>query len=151
MDNPVLKPSEPLSATSDSLCSRSTPASLPRLTEEDVWTRGISPENEGCLKGISEFDVSAPCGDQLTMYVRIDSGIIAAMTHISTSCCLTKAIADLLCSACVGHPASYLIELKAADVVQLPISMGRRDCVDLPFRVLRKLYAKAQSEGSPRA
>lgn len=145
MDKSVPASSEPSSATSRL-------PSLKLMGEEEFYARGIDPEY---LKPI-DYDyctdeVSHPCGDTLMVSMKVDSGIITGMAHNTEGCCLTKATIDLLCEACVGHPVSCLLELQSKDLISFPISMGRRDCVEICFRALRNLHGQAQVAKDARA
>lgn len=120
------------------------------LTEDDVYNRGVDPTHgPGDLKSDGRrhtfvkhpgmgHSVSSPCGDDVKLQAEIgDDGIIYAMRHQCMSCCLTKAIADVVCEAAYGQHVNRLADI---DITAPPISMGRADCVEVVKRAAKDIY-----------
>jgi nitrogen fixation protein NifU and related proteins len=90
-----------------------------------------------------------PCGDQIRMELRInDQGRIEDVFFQGQGCCVSQASASMLAEYCHGRTADELRSFRANDMLSLfgaPLTMMRRNCCLLPWRVLQSAIASGRS------
>jgi NifU-like protein involved in Fe-S cluster formation len=140
MDQPSLNPS---SAISDSRFSNSSPV----LDEDTIGERGVNPlfAARDVAPTHTVEDVSHPCGDHLILFATIEGEVILDIKHGGSCCCMTKALADILCERLVGRTTEALMLMSRNDVVNYPVARNREGCIRLPFELLKALYAKTKA------
>lgn len=113
------------------------------LTENQIIERSLTPRFAGpithSLKGRA-------CGDVAGLRVLIDSGIIVGATHEVTGCCLTRAVADVLCERLMGLSIHEAGNLRPADCVGFPVPLTRQGCLTLPFEVLKAVLNDSENK-----
>ncbi len=135
-----LKPLNPSSATWRLLC----------LNPETILELGIRPNYE--MKDINwkprfqASGISTPCGDKLTFGLCTHNGFITDLFHWGHSCCMTTALADILCHNLTGHRLDSLISV-STDIVKMCVPLNRAGCIRLPFDLLRELHAATKTQG----
>lgn len=83
------------------------------------------------------------CGDELSFDVSINGGIITEIAFSGEACTLTIATAAMMAERLDGKNA---IDFKCIDPLQLigvPVNTNRKECVLLPWRVLRKCISSS--------
>ena len=83
------------------------------------------------------------CGDTITFDVNINGGIITDIGFSGEACTLTIATAAMMAEALMSKQA---INFKCIDPLRLigvPVNTNRKECVLLPWRVLRKCISSS--------
>jgi len=78
------------------------------------------------------------CGDEITMLIFAENGIIGEARWDGNACCLTSAVADALCERIIGLPLAEAVAVVPFTLVDIDISLNRRSCVTLPSETLRE-------------
>lgn len=118
---------------------------LLRLNEKTILEFGINPNyrKHDARSQYAASGVGHPCGDDLTMSLRIHNGFITDMNHSGASCCLTTAFADILCHNLIGQKIDQLISVP--DIVDIAVAKNREGCLRLPIQLLKELYGQTQT------
>jgi nitrogen fixation NifU-like protein len=131
---------------------------LQDLYQEVILDHNRQPRNFRALDGARKAEGHNPlCGDRLTVYLRVDDGVITDVSFQGSGCAISKASASLMTEAIKGKsigdasrlfdrfqqmitsppdsPVDHLGKLTAlAGVRQFPI---RVKCAGLPWHTLR--------------
>ena len=108
-----------------------------------IIERNKNPEFKGCLDepDIAHGDVNVSCGDELTIYVKLDANKrIVKATHMGTGCTISQVSADLLCEAIEGMTLDEVKELDKDFILSLlgiKITHTRMKCAILSLKVLQ--------------
>ena len=94
------------------------------------------PHNFGVLDAPSAtFEGSNPlCGDRITMQLAVDDGVVREVGFTGRGCAISQASASLLTDEIKGKPVTEVVDLAAADLLDLlgiDISPARLKCAML--------------------
>jgi nitrogen fixation NifU-like protein len=86
---------------------------LTDLYQEVILDHNRSPRNFGALDGAnhSALGHNPLCGDQLTVYAKVEDGVIRKVTFIGKGCAISKASASLMTEALTGKSESEAAQL----------------------------------------
>jgi len=81
---------------------------LTDLYQEVILDHNKSPRNFGTLEGSnrSALGHNPLCGDQLTVYAKVEDGVIRQISFIGKGCAISKASASLMTEALKGKSES---------------------------------------------
>ena len=118
-------------------------------------------EMEGCT--CSHEGVNPSCGDELTLQLRIEDGVIEEASFVGSGCAVSQASADMMADLITGEPveeAKRLVGLflgmikgealseedkedldEAAELESISRMPARVKCAELAWRTLEKLLA----------
>jgi len=144
------KPSSPSNQLSAILAS---PSAGLKLTNETIAKYGLEPTFRGTVENptVTVKGNSHPCGDEIEFQILFKMGkfqpYIADIAHNGHACCLTTAVADVLCWNLVDRGLDRLISISRSDVIDpgLEVKTNREGCIRLPLDLIRQLYENAKA------
>ena len=87
---------------------------LDDLYQEVILDHNRRPRNFRAIDGAHHVEGFNPlCGDRLTVYVRIDNGVIADVSFLGSGCAISKASASLMTEAVKGKTTAEAAALAA--------------------------------------
>jgi len=130
---------------------------LDALYQESILEHYKKPRNHGVLEphSLREEGVNPSCGDEVTLYLRLEDGVITGVSFEGEGCAISQAAASMMTEAVIGlsvgsalrlaasfrdmlhgaEPAQELGDLAALrGVARLP---ARVKCAALPFSTLQ--------------
>ncbi len=86
---------------------------LESLYKDVILEHYKRPHNRGVLSGASHTQegVNASCGDELTLYLRVDQGVIRDVRFEGEGCAISQASASLMTDALKGRSVERALEL----------------------------------------
>ena len=119
------------------------------LTEqEEIYKENLldhfrNPRNFGNLtECISHKELNPLCGDQLELFIKIDSNKISDIKFNGKGCAISQASASLLTEFIKGKSldeAKQVNEDKIKELLGIPISYMRIKCATLSLKILNKI------------
>ena len=85
------------------------------------------------------------CGDEVTLFLRIDEDVVLEVWHRVRGCLLCKAAASILCEKSAGMKLKEVAGISENDMLEwigIPITPGRVQCCVLAARTLQSLLAR---------
>lgn len=77
---------------------------LRELYQEVIMDHNKNPHNWGSLEGAKSSEGHNPlCGDNVTVYAKIDGGSVQAVTFMGDGCAISKASASMMTDAVKGR------------------------------------------------
>jgi nitrogen fixation protein NifU and related proteins len=104
------------------------------------------PRNFGHLSHVTATAnaYNATCGDKIVMEIVIDNNKIKDIRFSGVGCAISQASASMLTEEVKGKSASYVMNMKASDIIKMigsPLTPSRVKCATLPLEVLQKAIA----------
>jgi len=89
---------------------------LESLYKDVILEHYKRPHNRGALSAASHVQegVNPSCGDELTLYLRVDDGVIRAVAFEGEGCAISQASASLMTDALKGRSVDQALELSRA-------------------------------------
>jgi nitrogen fixation NifU-like protein len=81
------------------------------------------------------------CGDEVKFSLKIERGVIVAISHATRGCAICTASADILAEHLINSPLSSVGDLNQEGITEelgIPLSPTRLKCALLPLEVLQK-------------
>lgn len=112
-----------------------------------------APFNRGSLKDATASGThrNPACGDQVTLYLKIEESIVRKAWQQVSGCLLCQASASVLCEKLEQMniaEAGLISEAEFLQWIGIRVSPGRLACCLLPLRTLRPLLAPFISVGT---
>jgi nitrogen fixation protein NifU and related proteins len=113
------------------------------LYQENVLDYYKHPRNKEMLVGYTHTarKLNPLCGDDLTIYVKIQNGVVTKATFQGNGCAISQAAISMLTEKIIGMDIESLHTLSKEDIVMLlgiPITYTREKCAVLSLQVLQK-------------
>ena len=118
-------------------------ADLSELYQQVILDHNRRPRNRGKLptaNRVAHGD-NPTCGDQCSVYLRMDGARIAEISFDGSGCAISQATASMLTEYAKGKPAKTLLALEPKDVIELlaiELSPVRMKCALLSLETLKK-------------
>ena len=121
------------------------------LYAENVLDHYRHPRNQGTLKDatVSHAEKNWSCGDEITMHLRIEDGVIRTVRWEGTGCAISQAAMSLLSEKLEGVTLKKAAELQQKDIFRLlgvPISPRRLQCALIGLHTLKNALRKERGE-----
>ncbi len=126
--------------------------------EEEIYKENILdhykyPHNKIEMKGatVSHKEVNPTCGDELTIYLKIDDNKIQDVSFIGQGCAISQASVSMLTDEIKDKSIQEIKTMKSEDVYKLlgiPISVTRIKCALLSLKTAQgaiKNYEQTRS------
>ncbi len=101
-----------------------------------------NPPKEGRLEdGVKAEGENPSCGDKVKIYLQIEDGKVKSARHQTDGCVVSTVVAAKTCEMVEGMPAESASELEPEEVTEqvgFEPGPGRRKCVELPLKSLKK-------------
>jgi nitrogen fixation protein NifU and related proteins len=112
------------------------------------------PHNFGVIEEPSaSYEGSNPlCGDRITMQLAVKDGVVEQIGFTGRGCAISQASASLLTDEVKGKPLETVIDIGAADLLDLlgiEISPARLKCAMLSFDSLQHLLDEIGAKPLP--
>ena len=119
------------------------------LTEEqEMYKENIidyykHPRNKEELKDCTckQREINPICGDEITLYMKVEKGIIKKASYTGKGCAISQASISMLTEKLKDMPIQEAKELKKEDIFEMlgiPISFVRTKCALLSLKTLSK-------------
>ncbi len=120
------------------------------LYKQNILDHYKFPHHKGVLKEpyLKEQSVNRNCGDDLTLYLRIEKGTIVDVSFDGVGCAISVAGASMLTDKLMGLKVSEAEKLVEEDMFSLygvPIGPGRAKCVLLAYRSLQEILKREKN------
>ncbi len=106
-----------------------------------IIDRARNPQHAGELVGATHTlrASNLSCGDEVTLYLAVEDGLVQDARHLSRACSICTASTDLLCADLIGKPWPTSVDA-TSHVAQLGIELspGRQKCAELPLQTLNQ-------------
>lgn len=107
-----------------------------------------NPLNKGVLPmfDISHRDFNTSCGDDVTIYIQFEDGVIKAVGHEGVGCAISQAATSLITNHVKGKAPEAVLQMTDEDMMTLLgvfVSYTRRKCALLGFETIRKAIQKS--------
>ena len=116
------------------------------LYQEVILDHAQNPRNYGKLQGAAVAQEKNPsCGDILTLYVRIEQGVLKDVRFEGAGCALSQAAASLLTEEAKGKTVEEVRQWgkeKIFALLGVEVGVGRIKCALLALRTLGKILQK---------
>ncbi|MEM3852278.1 MAG: SUF system NifU family Fe-S cluster assembly protein [Methanomassiliicoccales archaeon] len=114
--------------------------------QEEILEHYKHPHNKGTLEHPDVFahGNNPVCGDDITMYVRLQDGKVADVRFDGRGCAISQASASMLTDAVKGRQASEVMAMDVESIKELlhiPLSAVRIKCATLGLKVLQEALA----------
>lgn len=122
------------------------------MYQEQILDHYKRPRNKGVLEGASHHakDSNPLCGDEITLYLRVDgSDRIAEVRFSGQGCAISQASASMLTEALKGGTVDGAKALGRDDIMKrlgIPLSAVRMKCALLSLHVLRRALGVSAAE-----
>lgn len=116
------------------------------IYREEIMDHFQNPRNQGEVEkpnGVAR-DANASCGDMIEMQVKLKEGKVGEVKWKGIGCAISTAAASKLTEWLVGKEwkkVQGMDETELVKIIGFEVNPGRRRCVTLPVRVLKKLEA----------
>lgn len=134
---------------------------LDSLYQQSILEHYKKPRNHGALDpfDVREEGINPSCGDEVTLYLKLEDGVIASVSFEGEGCAISQASASMMTEALAGLSAAEALELAAhfremlrgaephASLGELAVLRGvaklpaRVKCAALPFSTLEVALA----------
>jgi len=116
---------------------------MTNLYREEILDHYYHPRNSGKLvpADLVVRDNNPLCGDEVTIYLRIDKGKISDVKFEGSGCAISQAATSMLTEYLAGKPRSALEKLSLKTILSLlkiQVGPGRLNCALLPVQALKK-------------
>jgi nitrogen fixation protein NifU and related proteins len=110
---------------------------------EELMEHIKNPLNYGKISGSSKVVnvVNSSCGDSLTLYLKIENGVITNFKYEGQACGVAIASASMLSQKLINKPISYLDTLTKKEVLSAfvdNLSISRKKCALLIYEAVKK-------------
>ncbi|MCR4324069.1 MAG: iron-sulfur cluster assembly scaffold protein [Candidatus Curtissbacteria bacterium] len=114
------------------------------LYREEILEHWQNPLNFGVMRGADLVvdQVNPLCGDELTLFFKINKGKIADISFIGNGCAISIASASILSDNVKGKSVRTVSKLIGDDVLEMlggPVAPARLKCAFLALEALRKV------------
>ena len=131
---------------------RNEVSSSPLTEEQEMYKENIidhykNPRNKKELKDYSHKhrEINPLCGDEITLYLKVDKNTISTATFIGKGCAISQASVSMLTEKIKDMPMEEAKKLQKEDILTMlgiPISFVRMKCALLPLKTLAKSIEK---------
>lgn len=109
-----------------------------------------SPQHRGDLENATHTLTRRipTCGDEVTLRLRIDAGVITHARFHACGCVISQAAAAMLCEHVEGQSTQTLATMLPTAMLALigiPLTPRRVQCGLLPFRTLKEIVYGAEA------
>ena len=113
------------------------------LYRDNILDHHHNPRNYGSLENsdIHLRELNPLCGDEIEIYVKLDSGKVKEMTFTGKGCAISQASASMLTEKVAGKKLSEIMKLSSNDIVSMlgaTLTPSRIKCATLSLEVLHK-------------
>ena len=113
------------------------------LYQPQILREYRNPKNTGVMKNPTHQAraLNSSCGDEITVFLKIDNGKVNDMSYDARGCALTIAAASFLSEKIKGKKKSDINKLDLKDVEKLlgtKIAPARQPCILLPLETIKK-------------
>lgn len=121
------------------------------LYQEEILDHYRNPRNFGRMENpdLKVEETNASCGDELALYLKLDSGTVKEVMFEGEGCALSLASASMLTEFIKGKKIIELEKLGSEEIFKLlgvKISLTRFNCLSLGFKALKKAIKNYQEE-----
>ncbi len=116
------------------------------IYREEVLDHYKTPRNQGKLVGddvLTTSGANSSCGDSITIYLKVSSGIVEEMKWEGAGCAISTAAASKLSQYLPGKTVRELTEMSEStltnEAIGIAVNPGRIKCLTLPATVVKKL------------
>jgi nitrogen fixation NifU-like protein len=111
------------------------------LYQEQILDRYHHPRHQGIIEDAAKHEgANRTCGDEITIYLRTDAGVITDLRFESRACAICTASADLLADRLISQPETEIAQITPKEVQKMlgiPLSPIRLKCALLPLETLK--------------
>ena len=136
---------------------------LDSLYQEAILQHYKRPRNHGALEpyDLREEGINPSCGDEVTLFLRLEGGVVSAVSFEGEGCAISQAAASMMTESVNGLAVPAALELSArframlqgeqptAELGELAVLKGvaklpaRVKCAALPFTTLEAALRRA--------
>lgn len=86
---------------------------ITNLYQEMIVDHGRNPRNHRKMEGWTheQQQFNPLCGDQVTLWLKIEDGVIVDASFEAIGCVISKASASMMTESIIGKPISYALDL----------------------------------------
>lgn len=115
---------------------------MDNLYREEILDHYQNPHNFGKLAGVDAYSrqTNPLCGDDISMFIKIKSGKIKAVSFFGKGCAICIAGASMLTDCALGKAKNELTKFSEQDMLSLlgiQVSQTRKKCALLSLAVLK--------------
>lgn len=124
----------------------------PLTEEQEIYKENIidyykNPRNKEELKNYTakQRELNPLCGDEITLYLKIEKGKIISATFIGKGCAISQASISMLTEKIKGMTVTEAKKVRKEDIftmLGIPISFVRMKCALLSLKTLTKSLEK---------
>lgn len=117
---------------------------LSLVYREEIMDHIKNPKNVGVMPNYTSkvIVLNTSCGDKITLYLKVDLGIISDIKYVSTGCAISTASASIISEKLKGMPLSVLETLNEQTILDNfynSLTPARQKCALLIYSGLKKL------------
>lgn len=88
---------------------------LDSLYQQSILEHYKKPRNHGALDpfDVREEGINPSCGDEVTLYLKLEDGVIASVSFEGEGCAISQASASMMTEALAGLSTAEALELAA--------------------------------------
>jgi len=121
------------------------------LAEQEIFERYKHPVHAGVIEAadITADGANQSCGDEVTLTLRLENGVVTEAKHQTRACAVCTAAADLLCERAIGKTPEQLVATsteEVADELGIPLSPVRLKCALLPLETVKQTVTNIPSD-----
>ncbi len=125
---------------------------LDALYQESILEHYKKPRNHGVLEphSLREEGVNPSCGDEVTLYLRLEDGVITGASFEGEGCAISQAAASMMTEAVMGRSVDSALALAASFRDMLQGAEPAQELGDLAaLRGVAKLPARVKCAALP--
>lgn len=86
---------------------------LDSLYQQAILEHYRSPRNHGVLDphDLKEEGLNPSCGDEVTLYLKVDDGVLSGVSFEGEGCAISQAGASMMTQAVSGRPITEVLEI----------------------------------------
>ncbi|MBI4143769.1 iron-sulfur cluster assembly scaffold protein [Candidatus Woesearchaeota archaeon] len=113
------------------------------MYQENILEHSRNPSNYGVLDKFthSVFDSNPLCGDEVSIQLLVDSGIIKKVAFSSVGCVISRAGSSIITEFVIGKSVDDIKKMSKEDmlgILNVELSASRIKCALLGFVALKK-------------
>jgi len=125
---------------------------LDSLYQEAILQHYKRPRNHGALDpfDVREEGINPSCGDEVTVYLRLEDGVVSAVTFEGEGCAISQAAASMMTESVHGLAVPAALELSARFRAMLQGEQPAEELGELAvLRGVAKLPARVKCAALP--